>query len=129
HLRVLSKSSTWCSLKAMMTKSFWMCILMMALPIRVAPKKVQKGTRKWPHVMPARSNRGFGICTHTRTIPRNPTLSTSFSTASFALSRKDCKTHKGISGSLDFSFSMSSSSSSRSSRSSLPEILAAMPRK
>ena len=29
--------------------------------MRVAPKKVQNGTRKWPHVMPARSNRGFGI--------------------------------------------------------------------
>uniref|UniRef100_A0A6B0UHT9 Putative secreted protein n=1 Tax=Ixodes ricinus TaxID=34613 RepID=A0A6B0UHT9_IXORI len=100
----------------MMTKSFWMCILMMALPIRVAPKKVQKGTRKWPHVMPARSNSGFGIDAQAR-IPRNPTLSTSFSTASLALSRKD--------RSLDFSFSMSSSSSSRSSRSSLPESLAA----
>ena len=33
----------------------------MALPMSVAPKKVQKGTRKWPHVIPARSNRGFGI--------------------------------------------------------------------
>lgn len=33
----------------------------MAFPISVAPKKVQKGTRKWPHVIPARSNNGFGI--------------------------------------------------------------------
>jgi len=39
-----------------------MCILITAFPIRVAPKKVQKGTRKCPHVIPARSNRGFGIC-------------------------------------------------------------------
>jgi len=39
----------------------WMCILMMALPISVAPKNVPNGTRKWPHVMPARSNRGLGI--------------------------------------------------------------------
>jgi hypothetical protein len=39
----------------------WICILMIAFPIRVAPKKVQKGTRKCPHVIPARSNRGFGI--------------------------------------------------------------------
>lgn len=38
-----------------------MCILMMAFPIRVAPKKVQKGTRKWPQVIPARSKRGLGI--------------------------------------------------------------------
>ena len=29
--------------------------------MRVAPKKVQNGTRKWPHVMPARSNRGLGM--------------------------------------------------------------------
>ena len=39
----------------------WICILIIAFPIRVAPKKVQKGTRKCPHVIPARSNRGFGI--------------------------------------------------------------------
>lgn len=39
----------------------WICILIIAFPIRVAPKKVQKGTRKCPHVIPARSNKGFGI--------------------------------------------------------------------
>jgi len=39
----------------------WMCILMMALPISVAPKNEPNGTRKCPHVMPARSNRGLGI--------------------------------------------------------------------
>lgn len=39
----------------------WICILIIAFPIRVAPKKVQKGTRKCPHVIPARSNSGFGI--------------------------------------------------------------------
>ena len=38
------------------------CILMMAFPIRVAPKNVQNGTRKCPHVMPAKSNSGLGIC-------------------------------------------------------------------
>ena len=38
-----------------------MCILITAFPMRVAPKKVQNGTRKWPHVMPARSNRGLGM--------------------------------------------------------------------
>lgn len=31
-----------------------------AFPINVAPKKVQKGTRKFPQMIPARSNRGFG---------------------------------------------------------------------
>lgn len=45
-----------------------MCILMMAFPMSVAPKKVQNGTRKWPQVIPARSNRGLGIWnTHTHT--------------------------------------------------------------
>lgn len=38
-----------------------MCILMTAFPMSVAPKKVQKGTKKCPHVIPARSNKGFGI--------------------------------------------------------------------
>lgn len=38
-----------------------MCILMTAFPMSVAPKKVQNGTKKCPHVIPARSNRGFGI--------------------------------------------------------------------
>ena len=38
-----------------------MCILIIAFPIKVAPKKVQKGTRKWPQVIPARSNNGLGI--------------------------------------------------------------------
>ncbi len=58
------------SLKANMTKNFWMCILTTALPMRVAPKKVQKGTRKWPHVMPARSNRGLGIWRRTLMMQR-----------------------------------------------------------
>ena len=34
---------------------------MTALPISVAPKKVQKGTKKWPQVIPAKSNKGLGI--------------------------------------------------------------------
>ena len=38
-----------------------MCILIMALPIIVAPKKVQNGTRKCPQVIPAKSNNGLGI--------------------------------------------------------------------
>jgi len=38
-----------------------MLILMAALPRRVAPKKVQNGIKKCPHVIPARSNNGFGI--------------------------------------------------------------------
>lgn len=32
----------------------------------VAPKKVQKGTRQWPQVIPAKSNRGFGTCGRTK---------------------------------------------------------------
>lgn len=38
-----------------------MCILITALPSNVAPKNVQNGTKKWPHVIPAKSNNGFGI--------------------------------------------------------------------
>jgi len=33
----------------------------MALPMNVAPKKTENGTRKCPHRKPARSNKGFGI--------------------------------------------------------------------
>ena len=36
----------------------------LTFPMSVAPKNVQKGTRKCPHVMPARSNSGFGIDAH-----------------------------------------------------------------
>lgn len=43
-----------------MTKMVCRWVLMIALPITVAPKKVEKGTKKWPHVMPAKSKKGFG---------------------------------------------------------------------
>ena len=56
------KCSTCRSEKVMMTKIIWMCILTTALPSSVAPKNVPKGTRKWPHVIPAKSKRGLGIC-------------------------------------------------------------------
>lgn len=49
------------SLKATTTNNTCMLILMAALPKRVAPKKVQNGIKKCPHVIPARSNNGFGI--------------------------------------------------------------------
>jgi len=53
----------------------WMCILMTAFPISVAPKNVPNGTRKWPQVMPARSNKGLGICnSHQHTIQVNSAL-------------------------------------------------------
>lgn len=34
---------------------------MNAFPKTVAPKKVQKEIKKCPHVIPAKSNNGFGI--------------------------------------------------------------------
>ena len=34
---------------------------MTALPMSVAPKNVQNGTKKWPQVIPAKSKSGFGI--------------------------------------------------------------------
>src|SRR5688572_12775675 len=51
---------------------------MIALPSKVAPKKVQNGTKKWPHVMPARSNKGLGMDAHAK-IPMKPAFSTTFS--------------------------------------------------
>ena len=39
---------------------------MIALPIKVAEKKVLKGILKCPLVIPARSKRGLGIEAHTR---------------------------------------------------------------
>lgn len=54
--------SMWSSELIKMTKKVWICVFMMAFPINVAPKKVEKGTKKWPQVIPAKSNRGFGTC-------------------------------------------------------------------
>ena len=34
---------------------------MIDLPSAVAPKNNEKGIKKWPHVNPAKSNKGFGI--------------------------------------------------------------------
>ncbi len=42
----------------------WICVLIKALPIKEARKNFQNGTRNCPHMMPARSNSGFGTCTH-----------------------------------------------------------------
>ena len=53
-------------------KTFCICILITAFPIKVAPKNVQNGTKKWPQVIPARSNNGFGIEAAAR-MPKNPT--------------------------------------------------------
>ena len=33
----------------------------MAFPIAVAVKNIPNGIRKWPQVIPAKSNNGFGI--------------------------------------------------------------------
>jgi hypothetical protein len=35
--------------------------LIIAFPIKVDPKNVENGIEKCPHVIPARSKRGFGI--------------------------------------------------------------------
>lgn len=44
---------------------------MMALPTKVAEKKVLKGIRKCPQVIPAKSNKGLGIEAHA-SIVANP---------------------------------------------------------
>ena len=41
---------------------------MKALPVTVAPKNVEKGIKKWPQVIPAKSNRGLGMDAHNRTV-------------------------------------------------------------
>jgi hypothetical protein len=38
-----------------------MLTLIIAFPIKVAPKNVLNGIPKCPHVIPAKSNKGFGI--------------------------------------------------------------------
>lgn len=43
--------------------------------MRVAPKNVQKGIKKWPQVIPARSNSGLGMDAQAR-MPKKPTFST-----------------------------------------------------
>jgi hypothetical protein len=43
---------------------------MKALPRQVAVKKVVKGMRKWPQVIPARSKRGLGIDAQRRTVKK-----------------------------------------------------------
>ena len=70
-LIISSSESTWCLENRNMMNIFWMCIFTTALPISVAPKKVQKGMRKWPQVIPARSKSGFGIEAAAR-MPKNP---------------------------------------------------------
>jgi len=89
-LSMATKCSTWCSEKIRTTKniwneklkfsckSTWTCILTNALPIRVAPKKVQNGIRKWPQVMPAKSNSGLGMEANSR-MPGKPTRMTTCS--------------------------------------------------
>lgn len=43
---------------------------MKALPSTVAPKKVQKDIKKWPQVIPAKSNKGLGILAHNITVKK-----------------------------------------------------------
>ena len=56
--------------------------------MRVAPKKVQKGTKKCPQVMPAKSKRGLGIEAQAR-MPKNPTRWIKAWTPNLARSNKD----------------------------------------
>lgn len=53
------------------TNSIWMCTLIIALPIKVAVKNFLNGILKCPHVIPAKSKRGFGIDAQAR-IVMNP---------------------------------------------------------
>ena len=61
-LSTKENSQKQCNFLSIISYLTWICILIIAFPITVAPKKVQKGTRKCPHVIPAKSNNGLGIC-------------------------------------------------------------------
>lgn len=74
-------------LNTVMIKSIWMCTLIMALPIKVAVKNFLKGILKWPHVMPAKSNRGLGIDAHKRMVI-NPYFCKLSNNTTFAFSIK-----------------------------------------
>jgi len=55
-------------LKIAMMKTIWMCTFITAFPMVVARRKVFRGMRKYPHVMPARSKRGLGIDAQARMV-------------------------------------------------------------
>lgn len=57
---LMRKSRVYCLNMAMMN-IICMCTFMIAFPMKVAEKKVLKGMRKCPLVMPARSKRGLGM--------------------------------------------------------------------
>ena len=48
-------------LNIVMTNNIWMWTLIIAFPMKVAEKNFLKGILKWPQVIPAKSNRGFGM--------------------------------------------------------------------
>jgi len=43
-------------------KHTYIGVLINAFPIKVAVNNFQNGTESCPHMMPARSNKGFGTC-------------------------------------------------------------------
>jgi len=51
-----------------MTKTHYIDTLIIDFPINVAPKNTPKGTKKWPQVNPAKSNKGLGIEAHNKTV-------------------------------------------------------------
>jgi hypothetical protein len=61
--------------KENLNNKYYTCTLALinALPIKVAPKKVSNGILKCPHVIPAKSNNGFGIEANNN-IPKNPSF-------------------------------------------------------
>jgi len=57
--------------KIAMTNIIWIWTFIIAFPIKVAEKKVLKGIRKCPQVIPAKSKRGLGIDAQARMV-KNP---------------------------------------------------------
>lgn len=51
-----------------MTKIIWIWTFIIAFPIKVAEKNVLNAILKWPHVIPAKSNKGLGMEAQAKTV-------------------------------------------------------------
>ena len=54
--------------KERITNINYICTFIIDFPIAVAVKKVVNGIKKWPQVIPAKSNKGLGIDAHNSTV-------------------------------------------------------------
>jgi len=55
-------------LKIIITNADYIETFIMAFPKKQAPKNVQKGIKNYPQIIPAKSNKGFGIDANKNTV-------------------------------------------------------------